>query len=82
MKAENLADTIGVISCTDIFVGNDSGLTNIAATFSNCKVFDIFRVTSVERCAPKTANTVVLEDFEYGISVEKLYLKITEKFLA
>ena len=78
LKAENLADTIGVISCTDIFVGNDSGLTNIAATFSNCKVFDIFRVTLVERCAPKTANTVVAEDFNHVLAVEKLFSEIKE----
>lgn len=78
LKAENLADTIGVISCTDIFVGNDSGLTNIAATFINCKVFDIFRCTSVERCAPKTENTVVAEDFNHALAVEKLFSEIKE----
>ena len=78
IKSESLADSIGIISCTDIFVGNDSGLTNIAATFSNCKVFDIFRCTSVERCAPKTENTVIAEDFNHALAVEKLFSEIKE----
>ena len=76
LKAENLADTIGVISCTDIFVGNDSGLTNIAATFSNCKVFDIFRITSIERCAPKTENTEILSDIDKYLTVDEFYRRI------
>ena len=78
IKSESLADSIGIISCAQIFVGNDSGLTNIAATFSNCKVFDIFRCTSVERCAPTTENTVVAEDFNHVFTVEKLFSEIKE----
>ena len=76
LKTENLADTIGVISCTDIFVGNDSGLTNIAATFNYCKVFDIFRITSIERCAPKSQNTEILSDIDKCLTVDEFYRRI------
>ena len=75
LKTESLADTIGVISCANIFVGNDSGLTNIASVFPKVAVFDIFRDTSVERCAPKTENTISLTDFEHFLKAEDVYIR-------
>ena len=79
LKTENLADTIGIISCADIFIGNDSGLTNIAATFPICIVFDIFKTTSVERCAPKEKNTIIFKNSNNSLTVENLYSAITGK---
>ena len=73
LKTENLADTIGVISCTDIFVGNDSGLAHIAATFPKCKVIEIYSFTLMYLGAPITPNTLNAANYDRTLTAKKLY---------
>lgn len=76
LESESLADTIGVISCTDIFVGNDSGPAHIAATFANCKVVEIYSYTPMYLSAPLTKNALNIPDYKHCLTAEKLYFEL------
>ena len=73
LKSESLADTIGIISCADIFIGNDSGLAHIAATFPACRVVEIYSSTLMYLGAPLTPNTLNIANYSRDMTAEKVY---------
>ena len=59
----SLTEVLGLLSCTDIFIGNDSGITHLAAGLG-LRTVAVFGPTNpfLYRPIGKTVNVIVSED--------------------
>jgi len=59
-RFENLSDLASWIAGADLYIGNDSGVTHLAAA-TGVKTLALFQVTDPAKWAPRGPNVVVLE---------------------